>query len=132
MTTTTEGGFSPEPVKRTIKPRPKGLSEAQYFALALKEGHAMLDAEEKAQAVAAAKKTPKPSVTPSPSKVQDALAKTSTNPYLRARATLLDQMLPSYRLVIEKMENGTLTKDTRYDSFVREVTELGDKISSKN
>ena len=129
MTTTTEGGFSPEPVKRTIKPRPKGLSEAQYFALALKEGHAMLDAEEKAQAVAAAKKTPKPSVTPSPSKVQDALAKTSTNPYLRARATLLDQMLPSYRNLIERMEQNEIPRDKRWDKFQRELIDLGDKLS---
>ena len=122
-----------------IVPRPNGLSDEQYLLVALKEGYALLAASEKPALPNVLGKVPpvlKPSktdsVTPEPSKVQDALAQKSTNPYIRARATLLTQMLPSARSVIEKMEAGTLTKDARYDTFVKAVAELGDKISNTN
>src|ERR1035437_8734428 len=106
--------------RQNMKPRPKGLTDDQYFLVALREGYALLEAEAKA----------KPSVIPPSSKVQDALAQKSDNPYIRARNTILTRMLPSQRSTIEKMEAGTLTKDARYDTFIKQVSELGDKISN--
>ena len=106
-----------------MKPRPPGLTDTQYVLIALKEGYALLEADEKK----------KHSVkSPAVSKVQDALGKMSNNPYVRARTQLLEKMLPGARAVIEKMEAGTLTKDPRYDMFCREVASLGDKLSSQN
>jgi len=117
-----------------LTPRPAGLTEEQYLIHALKEGYALLAAEAKPAPPNAFGAKPVPpkldSVTPDASKLQDALALKSTNPYIRARATVLSKMLPSARSVIEKMEAGTLTKDARYDKFVEEVSELGDKISN--
>lgn len=121
MTKTDE--LYPDPKKRKLDPRPKGLTEAQYLELCLKEGHAMLAAEEKAS-----KPASKPSVTPA-QKLDDTLARNSTNPYVRARIKLMDQMLPSYRSVIEKMDRNELPRDKRYDKFVNEIIELGDKYS---
>lgn len=115
-----------------IVPRPAGLTEEQYLIVALKEGHELLAKEAKPASKAAGKgaTAKSDSVTPEPSKVQDALAQKSDNPYIRARATLLTRMSPSERSVIEKMIDGTLTKDARYDTFVKAVAELGDKISN--
>lgn len=121
----------------TITPRPVGLTEEQYLIYALKEGYALLEAESKpAHPKTFGEKPPKPSVKPATnpeaSKVQDALAKMSDNPYVRARQTILTKMSATDRSAIEKMENGTLTKDHRWVIFCREVAELGDKLSSKN
>lgn len=113
-----------DPSRQNMKPRPLGLTDGQYFALALKEGHEMLDAEEKKNSVKSKK--------PKASKVQDALAKTSTNPYVRARAELLDKMTPAFRTLIESMESGETPKDARYDKFCLDIQALGDKLSSSN
>jgi hypothetical protein len=122
-----------------ITPRPAGLSDDKYLLHALKEGYALLAAEAKAAPSNAFGKTPPKtnpetppkadSVTPA-QKLEDTLAAKSDNPYIRARAAVLTQMLPGQRSVIEKMIAGTLTKDARYDIFIREVTALGDKISN--
>jgi hypothetical protein len=113
--------------RQNLKPRPKGLTEDEYLLMAIKEGHQLLELEEKAKA------KPAPSVKqPDASKVQDALGKMSDNPYLKARAQIMDKMLPSVKTAIEQMEAGTLTKDKRYDKFCTDVTELGDKLSGLN
>ena len=125
-----------------ITPRPKGLSDDNYLIVALREGYALLAAEAKAASPnASGKKTPTPttsSVKPTPDsnsvtpaqKLEDTLAMKSTNPYVRAKHSILTKMLPGQRSVIEKMEAGTLDKDARYDMFLREITALGDKISN--
>lgn len=116
-----------DPSRKNLKPVDPKLTFDQYLAQCLKEGAEMLEAEEKA----------KPSVKPTPlaktsKKLEDALGKMSDNPYVRARTQILGKMKPEARSVIEKMEKGTLPKDSRYDSFCKEVGILGDKLSSKN
>lgn len=92
----------------------------------VKEGNALLTAEAASNAP-----SKKDSVNPDPkTAVQDALAATSSNPYIKARAKVLSDMLPSLRAVIEKMEAGTVPKDARYDQFCLKVAEIGDKLSS--
>jgi hypothetical protein len=120
-----------------ITPRPAGLTEEQYLIHALKEGYKLLEADAKPPHPNAFGQPPNPkasaksdSVKPEPSKVQDALALKSKNPYERAQAMLLSQMLPAARSVMDKMIAGTLTRDVRYDTFIREVTALGDKLSN--
>ena len=111
-----------DPSRQKLKPRPKGLTEQEYFMLALKEGHALIAVDEK-----------NPSVTPSiMSKVQASLGKMSNNPYTTARSQLLEKLRPELRSVIEDMINGKILKDQRYDTFCRSVTELGDKLSGLN
>ena len=114
-----------DPSRQNLKPRPKGLTDQEYFMVALKEGHALIAVDEK-----------NPSVTPASaktiSKLQNALAKLSDNPYVRARAQLLEKMRPTLRADIEKMEAGALPKDDRFNTFCRSVTELGDKLSWLN
>jgi len=115
--------------RRNLPPVNQKLTPQQHFLQALKEGHELLDAEEKSAKLPPTSSVTPPSVTPPPSKVQDALGKASPNPYIKARATLLEQMLPSYRIVIEKMENNELTRDKRYDKFIKELIALGDSLS---
>ena len=125
-----------DPSRRNIKPRPSGLTEEQYLILALKEGYALLEAESKTPPKASPPKpidpALKPCTVPSPSKVQDALGKTSTNPYERARSETLSKLTPSSRSVIERMESGEIPKGKQYDLFIKAVTELGDKYSGSN
>lgn len=116
-----------DPSRKNIKPRPPGLTEEQYLYLAIQEGHELLAAEAKTKPSV----TPPQSVKPSPA-LEDALAKMSDNPYIRARADILNRMGPKARSVIEEMEKGTLKKDERYDKFCQAVTVLGDKLSAKN
>ena len=68
---------------------------------------------------------------PSPA-LEDALAKMSDNPYIRARVEILKKMGAIARSVIEKMEKGELPKDDRYDKFCKAVAVRGDQISSTN
>jgi len=117
-----------------ITPRPKGLSDDQYLIHALKEGYALLAAESKpsttTHTTSSVKTAPKTDSVKPAQKLEDTLAAKSDNPYIRARSAVLTQMLPGARSVIEKMEAGTLTKDARYDMFLKEVTALGDKLSN--
>jgi hypothetical protein len=64
----------------------------------------------------------KPSVKPTP----------ATNPYLTARTNVLSEMTDKEKLLIEKMEKGTIPKDSRYDTFVGQVARLGDQLSAAN
>jgi hypothetical protein len=114
-----------DPSRQNLKPRPKGLTEQEYFIVALQEGHALIAVDEK-----------NPSVTPASAKtifkLQQALAKIADNPYVRARAQLLEKMRPELRSVIERQEIGKAPSDDRYEKFLKDITELGDKLSSHN
>lgn len=114
-----------DPSRQNLKPRPKGLTEQEYFMVALAEGHALIAVDEK-----------NPSVTPASakaiSKLQNALTKLSTNPYVKARAQLLEKMHPTLRSVIERQELGKAPSDARYEKFLKDITDLGDKLSAKN
>lgn len=56
----------------------------------------------------------------------------STNPYVKARNDILNEMTPEKRNVILKMENGQLEKDSRYENFCNDIRKLGDKLSNNN
>ncbi len=115
-----------DPSRKNLKPVDPSLTFEQYLAIAIKEGEELLALEEKAK---------KPSVKPAPKStaaLEDALGKMSDNPYVRARIQVLQKMKPEARSVIEKMEKGTLPKDSRYDTFCKDVGILGDQLSSKN
>ena len=109
--------------RKHTKPRPSGISDEEYLVQSIKEGYALLEAE----GTGSVKKTPD-----SPTKLQDTLAKMSTNPYARARGEILNKMSPAARSVIEKMENGQLDKDKRYDTFCAAVNILGEKYYLAN
>lgn len=115
-----------DPSRKNLKPVDPKLTFEQYLVQCLKEGEELLAAEEKA----------KPSVKPTPAQskkvLDDALGKMSDNPYVCARIQILTKMKPEARSVIEKMEKGTLPKDSRYDQFCKEIGKLGDKLSSNN
>ena len=115
-----------DPSRKNLKPVDPKLTFEQYLVQCIKEGEELLAAEEKA----------KPSVKPTPAQskkvLDDALGKMSDNPYVCARIQILTKMKPEARSVIEKMEKGTLPKDSRYDQFCKEIGKLGDKLSSNN
>jgi hypothetical protein len=117
-----------------LTPRPAGLTEEQYLIHALKEGYKLLAAENDDHNPPndSVKKPKTDSVKEQTSKLQDSLALKSTNPYIKAQAQVLIKMLPSYRKEIESMIRGDIPKDKRYDKFLQEVTELGDKLSGLN
>ena len=112
-----------DPSRQNLKPVDPKLSFEQYLEIAIKEGHALLVAEEKNSV-----KKPQPTKQPSPA-LEDALGKMSDNVYIRARTQILLKMSSEARSVIEKMENGTLPKDSRYDTFCKAVTIKGDQLS---
>ena len=116
-----------DPSRKNLKPVDPKLTFEQYLAQCLKEGEELLAAEEKSKPAPSVKSTPK-----SKQALDDALGKMSDNPYIRARTQILRKMTAEKRSVIEKMEKGTLPKDSRYDAFCNEVGVLGDKLSSNN
>ena len=127
----TFGDFSKKvklsPDRLNLKPVNPKLTFEQYLLIAVKEGHALLDAEEKNPS-----KKPEPFKQPSPV-LNDALGKMSDNPYIRARTQILTKMSPAARAVIEDMERiGGNTCNPTYDKFAKSVTLLGDKLSSNN
>lgn len=115
-----------DPSRKNLKPVDPNLTFEQYLNQCLKEGEALLAAEEKA------KPSVKKPTAQSKKVLDDALGKMSDNPYIRARTQILTKMKPEARSVIEKMEKGTLPKDSRYDEFCKEIGKLGDKLSSNN
>ena len=123
-----------DPSRQNMKPRPSGLTDEQYLLVALKEGYALLEAESKLPPKCSVKKPLDPALKPVNlnSKVQDALAKTSTNPYVKARIETLEKLTPASRAIIEKMELGELPKDKTYDKFVKTVMDRGDHLSGLN
>ena len=118
-----------DPSRQNLKPIDPSLSFEQYLAIAIKEGEALLAAEEKTKAKGSVKPEPFKQASPA---LEDALAKMSDNPYIRARTEILRKMTPEARSVIEQMEKGTKAKDTRYDTFCKAVTIRGDQLSAKN
>ena len=53
----------------------------------------------------------------------------SPNPYIQARLRILKDSTPDRIKLINDMEAGQRKKDHQYDAFVREIVELGDKLS---
>lgn len=111
-----------DPSRQNLKPVDAWLTFDEYLAICLKEGAALLEAEEKEKADSVKSKDI----------LEDTLGKMSENPYINARVQILQKMSQKARSVIEQMEKGSLDKDSRYDKFVKAVTELGDKLSSNN
>ena|ERR1039458_10122780 len=126
----TFGDFSKKiklsPDRMNLKPVSQSLSFDECLSKALREGYALLEEEAKTPPKNSVK--PPASVKHSPA-LEDALGKMSDNPYVRARIEVLNKMTPAARSVIEKMEKGELTKDSRYDTFCKAVTILGDSLS---
>ena len=113
--------------RKNLKPVDQSLSFEEHLMQAVAEGIRMLALEEKIE-----KLQPKSNPiakTDSPSKLEDKLGEINKNAYVRAQVEVLKKMSPEARAVIEKMENGKLTKDHRYDIFCRAVTKLGDDFS---
>jgi hypothetical protein len=113
-----------DPSRKNLKAINPKITLGEQITLALKEGFALLEAEEKT------KISVKPNA-PHPSQdLEDALANKSDNPYVKARAQVLKSMTPEQRSIIEKMDHGILEKDRRYDDFVKRVRIKGDQLSS--
>ena len=121
----TFGDFSKKiklsPDRMNLKPVNQSLSFDECLSKALQEGYALLAAEEK--------NSVKTAPNPNSVKLENKLGETSKNAYVRARSEVLNKMSPAARAVIEKMERGDLTKDTRWDTFCKAVTILGDSLS---
>ena len=115
-----------DPSRRNLKPVDPALTFEQYLAQAIKEGNALLEAEAKTSSVTKENSGKNPPI------LEDALAKMSDNPYVKARVQVLQKMTPLARSVIEKMEKGEIPKDTRWDTFSKAITALGDKLSKSN
>lgn len=112
-----------DPSRKNLKPVDPKMTFEQYLNQCIEEGEELLAAE--------GKNKPAPAMKPQSKKVlDDALGKMSSNPYIRARTQILTKMTPEKRSVIEKMEKGNLPTDSRYDEFCKEVTRLGDNLSS--
>ena len=123
-----------DPSRQNMKPRPSGLTDEQYLIVALKEGYALLEAESKTPPKCSVKKPLDPALKPVNlnSKVQDALAKTSTNPYVKARIEIMEKLTAKARAAVEGMEDGSIPKDKNYQRFIEQVMDLGDKYSGLN
>ena len=120
-----------DPSRKNLKPVDQSLTFEQHLIQAIKEGNALLDAEAKnSKPKVPSVKSPEP-IAQSPEKLQETLAKASTNPYVRARIQMLTKMSAAARSVIEQMEKGELPKNLQWDTFCKAISILGDKLSSK-
>ena len=54
----------------------------------------------------------------------------SSNPYLRARLTILGEMDSEKRKLIERLEKEGKQDSYQYEDFVKQIAKLGDKLSS--
>jgi hypothetical protein len=114
-------------------PYPNSWSIERQLIEAVREGNLLLEAEAK-------EGKPAPSSVKPDAKtaVEDALASKSDNPYVRARAQILSKLDPHIRSLIEHFETlsselrakQSFNQRTRYDTFCKQVTELGDKLSN--
>ena len=118
-----------DPSRRRLKPADPNLTFEQYIVASIKEGEKLLAKEEKDNLKRSVKIPP--SKSPSPI-LEKALAKMPDNTYVRARLEILNDMQPTDRAIIEKMEKGLLPKDSRYDTFCKKITIRGDQLSSNN
>ena len=114
------------PDRKNLKPVDQKLTFEEYFAIAIKEGYALLAAEEK-------NPVKNPSTLKSDSvKLDNKLGEMSKNAYVRAREEVLKKMKPETRAIIEKMERNEMERDSRWDTFCKAVTIKGDQISNGN
>jgi hypothetical protein len=102
----------------------------ESIAEAVAEGFKLLEEEEKGKSKAKASDILGYDPNSDKKRLETKLASTSDNPYIRARIQILNKMTPTARAIIEKMENGKLEKDSRYDAFVKAVEILGDQLSA--
>lgn len=65
------------------------------------------------------------------SSLENSLAATDSNPYIRARAQILKAMPAWRQQEIEEMESKGNTNNRFYEDFVKNVTDLGNQLSSK-
>ena len=115
-----------DPSRQNLKPDPPGWTFEEKLTHALVDGLKALEAEEKA------KKSVKTPSIPSQSesvRLENKLGETSTNVYARARTAVLNKLKPEAKLAIEKMERNEIPKDSRWDTFCKAVTKLGDDFS---
>jgi DNA-binding FadR family transcriptional regulator len=85
---------------------------------------------EGAEIIAAEEKAKTPPVPPSENKrLQDALAASTKNPYVRARLKILNDLTKDRRDQIEGMEKNGKTNNPTYEQFIKMVTKLGDDFS---
>ena len=87
------------------------------------EGEKLLTEEEKKSPI-----SPKPES----KRLNDALAASAVNPYIRARLKILNGLPPEKRTQIEEMENKGKTDNAFYKKFVKMCSDLGDKLSEKS
>lgn len=116
--------------RQNLKPVNPKLSFDQYLSHALQEGYAILEAE--GSGSVKPKDSVKPSATAPKSdsvKLENKLGEISKNAYVRARTVVLNKLKPEVKAIIEKMEKEELPKDTRWDTFCKAITKLGDDFS---
>lgn len=87
------------------------------------EGNALLKAEDK---------TPPPKPPNDNQRLQDTLAANTTNPYVRARLKILNDLSDERRNRIEEMEKNGKTDNPTYEQFAKMVVKLGDQFSEKS
>lgn len=105
--------------RKNLKPFPDDYTLEQMIIHSIAEGNVLL-------IIKSAAPTQPPKV------LDNALAKMSDNPYIRARAEVLKKMIPSLRKQIEEMEKTKNLDNRIYKDFVQEVRKLGDSFSSSN
>lgn len=93
----------------------------ETLAELIAEGNKLLELE--------SKKTKK--TFPVKSSLENSLAATDSNPYIRARAQILKAMPAWRQKEIETMESTGNTDNRFYEDFVRSVTDLGNQLSNK-
>ena len=100
----------------------KPLNREETIAELVAEGMKLLKAEEN------------PAETPpcDNKRLQDALAATTKNPYVRARLKILNDMSEERKRRIEEMESNGKTDNPTYAEFAKKVIKLGDKFSEKS
>lgn len=79
-----------------------------------------------AEEAAASKPDPSDSAVPTPTKK---IAE-SSNPYLRARMTILAEMDSEKRKLIERLEKEGKTDSYQYTDFVSQIQKLGDSLTN--
>ena len=120
-----------DPSRQNLKPVDPKLTFDQYLSQALQEGYALLEEDAK-KAPKASVKVLSTAVKSDSVKLETKLGEISKNAYVRARAEVLQKMNSETRAIIEKMEQGELPKDLRWDTFCKAVTIRGDQLSGLN
>lgn len=106
---------------------PPELPIDQLISYLAAEGTKLLEAEEKAKKPIIKPKAKVDDIT----KLNNALAASSKNPYVRARAIVLEKMPELRRKELAEMEKTGNINNTKYKEFVAEVTKVGDGLSNQ-